>query len=1555
MADAPAKIGPYRLLAPLGRGGMGVVYRAEHEETGALVALKTVGVTESSLLSSIRREIHALRRIDHPGVVRIVGEGVEGGLPWYAMELLGGSTLRDHNTERWRNHTTVEALLSGMGSRFSVQETDVALTGAEGLGSGGLGAGAGGEDEMPEDPARTGPLLGPTRGVPPAPRGERLQVAAKEVSGPMGLPTPPTRVLPAAHAAASGAPAGSGRRGGSGGSEMDAPGGGEMPMRTFTVAASGELPQALTLFRAICKPLAYIHGLGLVHRDLKPENVFVREDGSPVLVDFGLAVKFEGTKGRGELELQFGGKPMGSPAYMAPEQVRGDLVDARADLYALGCMLYEAVTGSVPFMAANAALVLSMHLYATPLPPSSLVEGVPPALDALLMRLLQKRPEDRLGYADDVAAALGALGGDDIDLVAAPAWQRAPKPQPYLYRPGLAGRGEALRTLHGLLRRLQEGHGGIAFLAGESGIGKTRLAMEVATEAARLGIAVVTGECIAVSAGDGAERSGVKGAPLHPLRHLLLAVADRCRAAGFDREAPSAEPDEARMRATYDALLGPRGRLLSAYEPALAQLPGHERYPDPPPLPADAASFRLRSAVMETLAALSGEGPLLLVLDDLQWADDSTLGVLELLDASFFEENRALVLGTYRSEEASTAVESLIEAPGVLALHIGRLDGRGLSRMVSDMLAMDRPPDAFVGFLQRQSEGNPFFTAEYLRAAVQEGLLYRDGLGAWRLRGPGARESVAAGSTTAGHAKPESVAGGARGTRGTRGTPESRAPGSAVAGARTTDPAGPGSVAPGSGVPGSATPRSEVPASVAPGSMMPGSVAPGSVAPGSVVPGSIVPGSVVPGSIVPGSVVPGSIVPGSVVPGSIVPGSVVPGSAAAVAAAMATAVEVRGPASVQGEPSSAVEREWAALALPSSLRELVSRRLAGLSPGAQQLLRMASVLGRELEEVVLVSAAGVDDLGALEGLAELSRRHVLEPAEPGRLRFVHDKLREIAYGEIADEEKLRLHRAAALALEARFEASPDLPLAYPQLAHHFAMAGATDKALEYLERAGDQALTTGASGEARGLFLRALALDGARPEEARAAKVRRARWERRLAEASYNLGDLREAELHCVKALGLLERPVARVFAGRGAQPAALSVLTSAALSAWQLGRQLLHLGGVAIPRATRGEERDRLAEAALTAELLSETYLFQNQAAFAFMAAVEATNAAAGLGPSAALARGYATLSVAFGYVPWETVVDAYARRAEQTAAASHDAQAGAFVAFMRGLTALGEGRCRDARGLLEKAEHEAERVGNRRRQEECIALLGTAAHLDGAWAEALGRFAALQSSARRSNNAQGLVWAHSGRAQTLILLGEGTEAVELLEELIVTAEKSGDRAQQITLGQIALAHLLQGDRAAALRTAERTLGLLKAQGKPAAFHCLHGYVATGEVLLEAWETASTVEARERFGREARQACAALRLYARVFPLGIPDALRIGGVAAWLMGRPRSAIGLWEQSAAEAARMGLPVHEGLARLEMRRLPAHDVERERDLGQAQEIFARLGIAHLERQARAARG
>ncbi|WP_437499230.1 serine/threonine-protein kinase [Sorangium sp. So ce1099] len=792
----PTTIGPFAIEGVLGRGGMGVVYRARHVATLDLVALKTVRVPREAMLASIRREIHALSRIRHPGISRIVDEGLHEGLPWYAMEFYEGDTLHSHIQRCWNG-----ALASG--SRSCAR---------------------------PGSPPSTG------------------------VASNTATRTPDASIIP---------------------TPRDADLSDDAAARRPQVVLEAVRP-LLSLLASLCATLAFLHGEGLVHRDLKPENVFVRVDGQPVLVDLGVVGSFGGALGREVLAAE--GSVLGSIPYMAPEQIRGEFVDARADLYALGCMLYECLTGRPPFIGSTAPAILYQHISERPLPPSKLVEGVPDALDRLALRLLEKRPEDRLGFAEDVGETLSKLG------VAAPVMQDAPKAQAYLYRPGFEGRQEVVAELADVIACAEDDwRGDFILLGGESGVGKTRLAMEIARKAAQQGMLVITGQCVTLGArGDGS----VVAAPLHPFRPLLVAIADLARAGDA---------------AEVERLLGARGKVLAAYEPALAALPSVREQPEPPLLPPDASRQRVLDSLYDALRALAAERPLLLLLDDLQWADELSLAALAQCAERGFGEEPVIVFGTYRIEERSAAISALVRAKGARDIVLQRLDSASVGGMVSGMLALREPARDLVEFLAAHSDGNPFFVAEYLRAAIGEGLLTRDRLGQWHMH----------------------------------------------------------------------------------------------------------------------------------------------------------------------------ERAWGSenlatlVPLPRTVAELIERRLGALDEDARTLAEWASVLGREFDSHLLTGTGQLADLALLEGLETLRVRQVLEEPTPGRLRFVHDKIRESAYGRIVVERRRGLHRDAALVIEAR---SADQPDAWPDLGYHFAEALVHDKAALYVGRAAVRAREAYANEEAIRLY-----------------------------------------------------------------------------------------------------------------------------------------------------------------------------------------------------------------------------------------------------------------------------------------------------------------------------------------------------------------------------------------------------------------------------------------------------------------------------------------------------
>jgi serine/threonine-protein kinase len=166
-----------------------------------------------------------------------------------------------------------------------------------------------------------------------------------------------------------------------------------------------EIGQAIRLVRQVCRALTAAHDKGIVHRDMKPENVFmIARDGQAhvKVIDFGIS-----KSGKGETHLTKTGMIIGTPAYMAPEQARGDKVDARADVYATGALLYTTLTGHRPFESDDPTATLTMVLTEEPKRPRELLEDIPEGLELVVQRAMAKNPADRYQTMIELDSALG--------------------------------------------------------------------------------------------------------------------------------------------------------------------------------------------------------------------------------------------------------------------------------------------------------------------------------------------------------------------------------------------------------------------------------------------------------------------------------------------------------------------------------------------------------------------------------------------------------------------------------------------------------------------------------------------------------------------------------------------------------------------------------------------------------------------------------------------------------------------------------------------------------------------------------------------------------------------------------------------------------------------------------------------------------------------------------------------------------------------------------------------------------------------------------------------
>ncbi|MBI2566001.1 MAG: protein kinase [Candidatus Schekmanbacteria bacterium] len=460
--------------------------------------------------------------------------------------------------------------------------------------------------------------------------------------------------------------------------------------------AAGWPRDLLTVIRRLCLPLAYLHGNGFVHCDLKPGNVIVRSDLVPVLVDFGVIATFAGKANRERLLAD--ASSGGTLTYMAPEQIRGGLLDARADLYSLGCMIYELVAGQPPFVAASAQDVVLAHLSAAPAPLSRVCAQVPAGLDALLDRLLAKDPRQRFGYAIDVAAALEPMGAENG------AFSGAPVAGLYLYRSRLVGRDEALGSLRQLLVGAGEGAARCAVLTGGGGVGKTRLAMELLVEGECCGFETFSGRC---------PELGCK--PLEPFQSVLQHLALGLREGAMTGDARMATASRELLGIAVPALAGGRGGAEHAGLPP-AQVRRH-----------------LIATIVEAISALGTTQRLLFVLDDVQWADELSLDVLAALGGGITGD--VVVVACMRTDDALPPALDAMRRSADLGIELAALSPTDVGLMIADMLALREVPAVLAARLSLQGQGNPYYVAELLRSLLEIGHLRRDERGVWRVCG----------------------------------------------------------------------------------------------------------------------------------------------------------------------------------------------------------------------------------------------------------------------------------------------------------------------------------------------------------------------------------------------------------------------------------------------------------------------------------------------------------------------------------------------------------------------------------------------------------------------------------------------------------------------------------------------------------------------------------------------------------------------------------------------------------------------------------------------------
>jgi predicted ATPase len=437
--------------------------------------------------------------------------------------------------------------------------------------------------------------------------------------------------------------------------------------------------------RQVARALRAAHAAGITHRDVKPENVMLRDDGLVKVLDFGLArLQEEATGGAtGSLQATQAGLMLGTPAYMSPEQAAGSGAGPAADIFALGVLLYEMVAGQPPFTGPTAISIIARLLSEEPVALHSMRADTPRPLSDLVHQMLRKDPALRPAAAD-VEELLTGLLSLDLETNALPELELAPRIT--------VGREEQRAQLMRAYASMKSGSGRVVGVAGEPGIGKTSLLEDFLRELAARGEhpIVARGRC----------SESLAGAEAYlPVLEALDSLRQRGRGPSFDTLMRTVAPTWHAQVATHATNSGS--------------------------IPGEAAPAASQERMKRELGALFEEAsrlqPLLFIIEDLHWADVSTIDILNYL-AGHFSGMRVLVLTSYRPSDMALArhaflgIRNDLQARGLLEeVALSFLEQKDVERYLALQFPGHSLPDDLATTIHERTGGSPLFMADLVR------------------------------------------------------------------------------------------------------------------------------------------------------------------------------------------------------------------------------------------------------------------------------------------------------------------------------------------------------------------------------------------------------------------------------------------------------------------------------------------------------------------------------------------------------------------------------------------------------------------------------------------------------------------------------------------------------------------------------------------------------------------------------------------------------------------------------------------------------------------------
>jgi serine/threonine protein kinase/predicted ATPase len=456
----------------------------------------------------------------------------------------------------------------------------------------------------------------------------------------------------------------------------------------------------------VAQALAAAHERGIIHRDLKPANLMLTSSGVKVL-DFGLA-KFAGQEAGPAADATAALTILGTPAYMSPEQARGEELDPRSDLFSLGCVLYEAATGVRPFRGTSVQEILREVVSGHPPPPSSLRPELPSGWDSILQRAMAKDRQRRYQSAADLLTAI-----EELRNVPAQQTTRMEEREP----DPVFGRDDELHRLADDLKSAVHGSGKVVLISGEPGIGKTALTRNFVYAACKgnADLALVRGACV--------EHYGAGEAYLPFMDALGNLLQNSSRAVALFR-----------LHAPTWCLQFPAVFSGTSMEQILREVTWGTK-------------DRMLRELGDALSALTAETPVLLVLEDFHWADPASVDMLRHL-AERAHNQRLMIVATARQGDIERNNPSLkqcyteMHARGVCQeIALRALGSSDIAAYIDAHFAPNEFPPGLAEVIHHKSEGHPLFATGAIQILAERGDIERAN-GTWKLNMPLAQIEV---------------------------------------------------------------------------------------------------------------------------------------------------------------------------------------------------------------------------------------------------------------------------------------------------------------------------------------------------------------------------------------------------------------------------------------------------------------------------------------------------------------------------------------------------------------------------------------------------------------------------------------------------------------------------------------------------------------------------------------------------------------------------------------------------------------------------------------------